>query len=115
MVAFLALHPMEFMVLNSSDLLENLAMLLTSTLAIKCYLRNFLNKTISIINFAKLFQNFIVDTLISKFHVRLKSLLRQELWEVAFYGNLVYKLKKIVGTYSFSAQFIKIISHYKKW
>ena len=36
MVAFLALHPMEFMFLNSSDLLEHLAMLLTSTLAINC-------------------------------------------------------------------------------
>ena len=31
-----------------------------------------------------------------------------------FYGELVYKLKKIVGSNSFSAQFIKIISHYKK-
>ena len=26
----------------------------------------------------------------------------------------MYKLKKIVGTNNFSAQFIKIISHYKK-
>ena len=33
----------------------------------------------------------------------------------AFYGNLVYGLKKIVGTYNFSAQFIKIIAHYKKF
>ena len=31
-----------------------------------------------------------------------------------FYGDLVYKLKKIVGTNNFSAQFIKIIFHYKK-
>ena len=30
------------------------------------------------------------------------------------YGDLVYKLKKIVGSDNFSAQFIKIISHYKK-
>ena len=30
------------------------------------------------------------------------------------YGDLVYKLKKIVGSNNFSAQFIKIISHYKK-
>ena len=29
-----------------------------------------------------------------------------------FYGNLVHKLKKIVGSVNFSAQFIKIISHY---
>ena len=34
--------------------------------------------------------------------------------ETDFYGDLVYKLKKIVGSNSFSAQFIKIIFHYKK-
>ena len=34
--------------------------------------------------------------------------------EPDFYGDLVYKLKKIVGSNNFSAQFIKIISHYKK-
>ena len=31
-----------------------------------------------------------------------------------FYGDLVYKLKKITGTYNFSEKFIKIISHCKK-
>ena len=50
----------------------------------------------------------------SKFQVGLKSLLRQGLSEPDFYGDLVYKLKKIVGSNHFSAQFIKIISHYKK-
>ena len=39
---------------------------------------------------------------------------RQGLSEPDFYGDLVYKLKKIVGSNNFSAQFIKIISHYKK-
>ena len=34
--------------------------------------------------------------------------------EPEFYGDLVYKLKKIVDLNSFSAQFIKIIPHYKK-
>ena len=52
--------------------------------------------------------------LISKFQVGLKSLLRQGLSELEFYGDLVYKLKKIVGSNNFPAQFIKIISHYKK-
>ena len=51
--------------------------------------------------------------LISKFQVGLKSLLLQGLSEPDFYGNLVYKLKKIVGSNNFSTQFIKIISHYK--
>ena len=36
----------------------------------------------------------------------------QGLWEPEFYGDLVHKLKKIVGSNNFSAQFIKIISHY---
>ena len=52
--------------------------------------------------------------LISKFQIRLKSFMRQGLSEPEFYGDLVYKLKKIVGSNNFSAQFIKIISHYKK-
>ena len=52
--------------------------------------------------------------LISKFQIVLKSLLRQGLSETVFYGELVNKLKKIVGSNNFSAQFIKIISHYKK-
>ena len=43
-----------------------------------------------------------------------KSLLRQGLSKPEFYGDLVYRLKKVVGSNNFSAQFIKIISHYKK-
>ena len=31
-----------------------------------------------------------------------------------FYGNLVYWLKQIIDSDNFAAQFIKIISHYKK-
>ena len=52
--------------------------------------------------------------MISKFQVGLKSLLRQGLLEPDFYGDLMYKLKKIVGSYNFAVQFIKIISYYKK-
>ena len=47
--------------------------------------------------------------LISKFQVGLKSLLRQGLSEPDFYGDLVYKLKKMFGSNNFSTQFIKII------
>ena len=52
--------------------------------------------------------------MISKFQFGLKSLLRQGLSGPDFYGDLVYKLKKIVGSNDFLAQFIKIVSHYKK-
>ena len=40
--------------------------------------------------------------------------MRQGLSEPEFYGDLVYKLKKIVGSDNFTVQFIKTISHYKK-
>ena len=68
------------------------------------------------INFAKPFSKFYrrYYDLISKFQVGFKSLLRQGFSEPEFYGDLVYKLKKIVGLDYFSAQFNKIISHYKK-
>ena len=79
MVKLLALHPMESISLNSLVLLEHLAMLLTSTLTVNCYLINFLNKAICIISFEKPFLNFIDDTMISKFQVGLQSLLHQGL------------------------------------
>ena len=43
-----------------------------------------------------------------------KSLLRQGLSEPEFYGDLVYKLKKIVGSNDFSAQFIKLFPIIKR-
>ena len=52
--------------------------------------------------------------MVSKFDVGLKSLLHQGLSEPEFYGDLVYKLKKIVGSKNISVQFINIISRYKK-
>ena len=52
--------------------------------------------------------------LISDFQVGRKSLLHQGLLEPEFYGDLVYEFKQIVGSYNFSAQFIKIIPHCKK-
>ena len=62
--------------------------------------------------FFKFYRRYYI--LIFKFQVGLKSLLRQGLSEPEFYGDLVYRLKKIVGPNNFSALFIKITSHYKK-
>ena len=81
--------------------------LLTQKLLKKGYRYHKLCKTFS--NFYRQYYD-----LISKFQIGLKSLLHQRLSEPEFYGDLVYKLKRIVGFYNFSAQFIKIISHYKK-
>ena len=52
--------------------------------------------------------------LVSKFGVGLKTLLHQGLSEPEFYGDLVYKFKKIVGKADFSDQFRKIIVRYKR-
>ena len=52
--------------------------------------------------------------LVSKFSVGLKTLLHQDLSEPEFYGDLVYKFKKILGRADFSDQFRKIIVRYKR-
>ena len=52
--------------------------------------------------------------LVSKFNVELKSLLQQGLSEPEFYGDLVYKFRKIYACNDFSTQFRKIILRYKK-
>ena len=52
--------------------------------------------------------------MISKFNVGLKSLLHQGLSEPEFYGDLVYKSKKIRGMIDFSDRFRKIIMRYKR-
>ena len=50
----------------------------------------------------------------SKFNVGLKHLLHQCLSEPDFYGDLVYKFKKIMGRTDFSDQFRKIIIRQKR-
>ena len=52
--------------------------------------------------------------MILKFNVGLKSLLHQGLSEPEFYGDLVYKFKKIRGMTDFSDQLRNIIMRYKR-
>ena len=52
--------------------------------------------------------------LVSKFNVGLKSLLHQGLSEPEFYGDFVYKFKKIMDRTDFSDQFRKIIIRHKR-
>ena len=59
--------------------------------------------------FSKFYRQYY--DLISILQVGLKSLLRQGLSEPDFYGDLVYKLKRIVGSNIFSAQFIKFLNN----
>ena len=112
---FLALHPMESISLlirfaRMSSYITDFNTrnkLLTQKLLKQGYRYHKLRKT-----FSKFYRRYY--DLISKFQVGLKSLLHHGLSEPEFYGDLVYKLKKIVGSNNFSTQFIKIISHHKK-
>ena len=81
--------------------------LLTQKLLKQGYQYHKLQKT-----FSKFYRRYY--DLISQFHIGLKSLLCQGLSELEFYGDLVYKLKKIVGSNNFSTQFIKIIPIIKR-
>ena len=62
--------------------------------------------------------NFIIIVssyeLISKYNVGLKTLLSEGLSEPEFYGDLVYKFKKLIGSNDFSFQFRKIITRYRR-
>ena len=50
----------------------------------------------------------------SKYNVGLKTLLLQGLSEPKFYGDLVYKFRKIIGKNDFPYHFKKIIVRFKK-
>ena len=50
--------------------------------------------------------------LIVKYNIGLKTFLQQGISEPIFYGDLVYKFKRIVGKPNFSDQFKKIVKRY---
>ena len=72
-------------------------------LVINVLLINFSTSVIGIISLENLFPKFYRrhHKLISKFNVRLKSLLHQGLLEHEIYGDLVYNFKKTMGRTDF--------------
>ena len=54
------------------------------------------------------------SALLEKYSVSLKTLLQQGISEPEFYGDLVYRIRKIVGKSNFSEQFRKLINRYKR-
>ena len=52
--------------------------------------------------------------IVSKYNVGLKTLLLQGLLEPEFYGDLVYKFRKINGKNDFPYHFKKIVIRYKR-
>ena len=61
--------------------------------------------------FSKFYYRY--SELIVKYNIGLKTLLQQGISEPIFYGDLVYKFKRIVGKPSFSDQFKKIVKRYR--
>ena len=52
--------------------------------------------------------------LVDKYNFSLKTLLQQGISQPEFYGDLVYRFRKIVGKSNFSEQFRKLINRYKR-
>ena len=52
--------------------------------------------------------------LVEKYIVSLRKLLQQGISEPEFYGDSVYRIRKIVGKSNFSEQFRKLINRYKR-
>ena len=60
------------------------------------------------------FSVLLVLRLLEKYSVSLKTLHQQGISEPEFYGDLVYRFRKIVGKSNFSEQFRKLINRYKR-
>ena len=52
--------------------------------------------------------------LVEKYHVRLKKLMQQGICNPEFYGDLVYKFKKIIGNPNFSNLLKRIVNRFKR-
>ena len=106
---------MGYTYLSLLDLPEFLQILVTLTAVIKPLLPNFLGRAIIILNFVRCFWNFIAESaLVEKYNVSLKTLLQHGILEAEFYGDLVYRFRKIVGKSYFSEQIRKLNNHYKR-
>ena len=64
----------------------------------------------------KTFSNFYRrhSGLVQKCHVSLRKFLQQGISEPEFYGDLVYRIRKIVGKSNFAEQFRNLINRYKR-
>ena len=116
MVTFPILPLTGFTFLNLLGLLECLVVWLISMPVIKVLTAKLLQQGYRYHKLRKTFSKFYRRhyELVSKFNIGLKTLLHQGLSEPEFYGDLVYKFKKIVHRADFSDQFRKIIVHYKR-
>ena len=113
MEMFFAPLPMVYIFLNLFVLLECVLMLMTSTtetfLTAKLLKQGYRYHKIR-----KAFSKFYHrnSELIFRYDIGLRTLLQQGISEPIFYGDLVYKFKRIVGKSKLSDQFKKIVKRY---
>ena len=81
-------------------------LIFTYSLPIEPYLANYKIRKA----FSKFYHRH--SELIVKYNIGLKTLLQQGISEPIFYGDFVYKFKRIVGKSNFSDQFKKIVKRY---
>ena len=107
---------MGYTYLNLLDSPEILQIIITLTTVIKPLLPNFLGRAIVILKLRKAFSKFYrrQSALLEKHSASLKTHLQQGMSEPEFYGDLVYRFRKIVGKSNFSKQFRKLINLIKK-
>ena len=92
---------------SNVDNFNNRNLFLTAKLLKQGYRYHKIRKT-----FSKFYHKH--SELIVKYNIGLKNLLQQGISEPIFYGDLVYKFKRIVGKANFSDQFKNIIKRYLK-
>ena len=116
MVMFHVRHPMVFIFLNLFDLLECPVILMTLILVIKVLTAKLLRQGYRYHKIRKAFSKFYRRhfDIVSKYNVRLKTLVLEGLSEPEFHGDLVHKFRKIIGKIDFPYHFKKIIVRYKK-
>ena len=111
---FLALLPMVYIffqlirfarVCSNVDDFNNRNLFLTAKLLKQGYRYHIIRKS-----FSKLYYRH--SELIVKYNIGLKTILQQGISEPIFYGDLVYKFKRIVGKSNLSDQFKKIVKRY---
>ena len=111
---FLAPLPLAYIFLSLFVLQKCALMLMTSTTETNIKTAKLLKQGYRYHKIRKAFSKFYhrYSELIVKYNIGLKTLLQQGISEPIFYGDLVYKFKRIVGKPYFSDQFKFFIKRY---
>ena len=108
----LDVHHMAFIYLSLFVSLEHLLTCRNKVLTAKLLKQDY--------RYHKLLKDFFLkfyrrhSELVEKYNISLRKLLQQDISEPEFYGDLVYRIRKIVSKSNFSEQFRKLINRYER-